>query len=114
MLQGLLTVVDNGDLKELKQLLCFCSVLLAACPCTFVAQRGGLWWLHSEIVLGISGVFLSVSFFSQTGSLAPSAGPALGDSPNKSNQLCAGGTASKERAQLGSNSPPAKHEITAS
>lgn len=45
-------------------------------------------WLHSEIVLGILDVFLSVSFFSQTRSLAVSADPVLGDSLSKSNQWC--------------------------
>ena len=45
----------------------------------------------------ISWVFLSGSFFSQSHSLAASVGPVLGDGPGKSNQLCTGGAASRER-----------------
>lgn len=99
VLQGLLTVAHSGDLKELKQLPCFCCpVLLAACPCLFVAQCGGLCGCRMESCWVSRMVFFSVSFFSQMRSLAASAGLVLGDSLSKSNQLCARGAASKERS----------------
>lgn len=95
--QGLLTVAHSGDLKELKQLPCFCCpVFLAACPCLFVAPCGGLCGWESCWVSQMF-FFLSVSFFSQMCSLAASAGLVLGDSLSKSNQLCTRGAASKER-----------------
>lgn len=77
-------------------------ILLPSAPgCLSLSLHCAAWWsvwLHSEIVLGISDGFLSVLFFSQTCSLAASAGPVLEDSPSKSSQLCTGGAASKERA----------------
>lgn len=43
VLQGPLTLANSGNFKKLKQLLQFCCLLLlAACPCSFIAEQGGL------------------------------------------------------------------------